>query len=359
MSTPTPAGRSPVVEGFTSVRERTEAWEADRLAAGATRSVGAGDRDRPEEPDPLRTAFQRDRDRIVHSTAFRRLKHKTQVFISPDGDHFRTRLTHTLEVAQIARTIARSLALNEDLAEAIALGHDLGHTPFGHLGETVFRETLDVPFHHAEQSVRIVEHLERKPAGLNLTVQVRDGMENSSWNKQPPTTHEAFVVRFADRIAYLNHDIDDAVRAGLLRVDDLPADVGTELGHTSSQRITTLVTDIVASSDVSGPLGDVDGVRMSDEVFAVMDGLRDFLFEEVYLGDRLRPDTKRAAGVLEALIEHYSHTPPGSPDGLPDDAGLPGDPVERRLIDHIALMTDRYALSTYERLFVPVEWPRH
>lgn len=331
------------------VRLRTEAWEADRLAGGATRSYGAGNRDRTETADPLRTAFQRDRDRILHSPSFRRLKHKTQVFISPDGDHFRTRLTHTLEAAQIARTIARSLALNEDLAEAICLGHDLGHTPFGHLGEVVLTEMLGRPFHHAAHSVRIVEVLESKPYGLNLTVEVRDGMVNSSWNQPEPSTHEAWVVRFADRIAYLNHDVDDAIAGGILAEGELPPDVGQVLGRTSSERITTLVTDLVSSSDVSAPFGDCAGVRMSPPVFAVMDGLRDFMFERVYLSAGLRRETERAAALLGNLMQWYL----ADTGRLPESAGVAGDPYDQRVADFIAGMTDRFAVATYEGIFLP------
>lgn len=331
------------------VRLRTEAWEAERLAGGATRSTGAGHRDRPEAPDPLRTAFQRDRDRILHSPSFRRLKHKTQVFISPDGDHFRTRLTHTLEATQIARTIARSLALNEDLAEAICLGHDLGHTPFGHLGETVLSEMLGRPFHHAAHSVRIVEVLESKPAGLNLTTEVRDGIVNSSWNQPEPSTHEAWVVRFADRIAYLNHDVDDALAAGILEGREFPSDVGDVLGSTSSERITTLVTDLVDTSDVSAPFGSCAGVRMSPRVFAVMDGLRDFMFERVYLSPELCRETERAATLLRNLMQWYL----ADRSRLPESAGVAGDPYEQRVADFIAGMTDRFAVSTYESISVP------
>lgn len=328
---------------------RTEAWESERLAGGATLSVGAGRRDRPEEPDPLRTAFQRDRDRILHSPSFRRLKHKTQVFISPDGDHFRTRLTHTLEAAQIARTIARSLALNEDLAEAICLGHDLGHTPFGHLGETVLTEMLGRPFHHAAHSVRIVEVLEAKPAGLNLTAEVRDGMVHSSWNQPEPSTHEGWVVRFADRIAYLNHDVDDALAAGILDRAEMPPDVAVVLGGTSSRRITTLVSDLVATSDVSAPPGECPGVRMSTRVFTVMDGLRDFMFERVYLSAQLRRETERAATLLRTLMQWYLD----DPARLPESAGVAGDAYDQRVADFIAGMTDRFALATYESIFLP------
>lgn len=331
-------------------REAVESWEQEWLAPGGTRSVGAGNRDRSEAPDPLRTAFQRDRDRIIHSTAFRRLKHKTQVFIAPDGDHYRTRLTHTLEVAQIARTIARALRLNEDLAEAIALGHDLGHTPFGHLGEDVIRDVMSIEYHHAAQSVRVVEVLERRPHGLNLTLEVRDGISNSSWNRGLPSTHEAFVVRYADRIAYLNHDVDDAIRAGLLSEDELPLSVARSLGSDSSERITSLVSDVVATSDVTGPCGEAGGVVMSRPTFEVMDELRSFMFERIYLGPPVARDMGVARRVLTCLLEQFRSAPVGAPEGLPADAGVPGDALDRRVIDYVASMTDRFAIRTYERL---------
>ncbi|MCC7076012.1 MAG: deoxyguanosinetriphosphate triphosphohydrolase [Acidimicrobiia bacterium] len=329
-----------------ATEERDDMW----LAPGAARVQGAGIRTRPEAPDPLRTAFQRDRDRIIHSTAFRRLKHKTQVFIAPDGDHYRTRLTHTLEVAQVARTIARALRRNEDLAEAIALGHDLGHTPFGHLGEDVLRDVLGVPFHHAEQSVRVVEVLERRPHGLNLTAEVRDGISHSSWNRSLPATHEAFAVRYADRIAYLNHDVDDAIRAGLLRESDLPSAVGRALGSGSSARITALVSDVVEASDVTSAPGLCPGVRMSRSVFDVMDEFRTFMFETVYLGPAVAADMSAARRVLEFLITHYLDHDAGEAGGLPEAAGVVGDPREQRLVDHVASMTDRFAIGAYERL---------
>src|SRR5213083_2849467 len=230
-------------------RERIEEIERRTLSDRAVLSAETKGREREEEPHPLRTAFQRDRDRIVHAKAFRRLKHKTQVFIAPEGDHYRVRLTHTLEVAQIARTAARALALNEDLTEAIALGHDLGHTPFGHLGEQALTPFLGRPFRHNEQSLRIVEHLEDDGAGLNLTWEVRDGIVNHPWSMPPPSTLEAKIVRFADRIAYVNHDVDDAIRAGVLDPRELPEGPVAVLGRTHGGRIDTLVTDLVESSE--------------------------------------------------------------------------------------------------------------
>jgi len=347
------------------VREREETWEAARLASGAARSQGAGNRKRDEVPDPLRTAFQRDRDRVIHSRAFRRLKHKTQVFIAPDGDHYRTRLTHTLEVAQIARTIARALRLNEDLAEAIALAHDLGHTPFGHLGEEVFSRFFSTRFHHAEQGLRVVELIEphaEKP-GLNLTDEVRDGIVHSSWNQSPPCTHEAWVVRFADRIAYLNHDLDDAVRAGLLASHDLPEQVRRGLGNTASERIATLVTDVLEASCVdracvspppsaaTSPLAWVQssqrsGVRMGAETFEVMHVFREFMFDNVYRAEHQRAEKEQAVLALEGILSYYL----ADPARLPPMVGVPGSTPERQVMDYIAGMTDRFALSLWADL---------
>ncbi|HSJ51167.1 MAG TPA: deoxyguanosinetriphosphate triphosphohydrolase, partial [Actinomycetota bacterium] len=269
---------------MTTARERTEQIERETLSPHATLSSASKGRERDEPHDPLRTSFQRDRDRIVHSKAFRRLKHKTQVFLAPEGDHYRVRLTHTLEVSQIARTAARALRLNEDLTEAIALGHDLGHTPFGHLGEQALTPFLDRPFRHSEQSLRIVDHLERDGRGLNLTWEVRDGIVNHTWSMPQPATGEAQVVRYADRIAYLNHDADDAVRAGVLEERDLPDEVVEVLGRTHSERIDTLVTDLVANSEASPE------VHLSADVFGALDRLRDFLFERVYLRDQARTE---------------------------------------------------------------------
>src|SRR5512134_2523060 len=250
--------------GVTTPRERIEQIERQTLSPHATLSAASKGRETEEPPDPLRTCFQRDRDRIVHSKAFRRLKHKTQVFLAPEGDHYRVRLTHTLEVSQIARTAARALRLNEDLAEAIALGHDLGHTPFGHLGEQALTPFLDKPFRHNEESLRIVDHLENDGNGLNLTWEVRDGILHHPWSMPEPSTPEGQIVRLADRIAYVNHDVDDAVRAGVLRED--------ELARSHAERINALVTDPVE------PSADSPHVRLSEDVFGALDALRDFMF---------------------------------------------------------------------------------
>ncbi|HEY3022778.1 MAG TPA: deoxyguanosinetriphosphate triphosphohydrolase, partial [Actinomycetota bacterium] len=302
--------------------------------------------ERDEQHDALRTCFQRDRDRIVHSKSFRRLKHKTQVFLAPEGDHYRVRLTHTLEVSQIARTAARALRLNEDLAEAISLGHDLGHTPFGHLGEQALTPFLGRPFRHNEQSLRVVDYLEGEGRGLNLTWEVRDGIVNHTWSMPAPSTLEAQVVRFADRIAYINHDVDDALRAGVIEPTELPDDPLGVLGRTHAERIKTLVTDLVNRSE------DSPEIRMSDEAFRALDTLRDFLFERVYLRDEARSEQDKAIGLVRSLFAHYLD----HPDQVPEEYHrAPGD-LPTRVADYIAGMTDRYALRVYEQLFLPQGW---
>ncbi len=331
---------------MTTPRERTEAIERDTLSPHATLASATKGRELDEPHDALRTCYQRDRDRIVHSKAFRRLKHKTQVFMAPEGDHYRVRLTHTLEVSQIARTVARAVRLNEDLAEAIALGHDLGHTPFGHLGEQALTPFLGRPFRHNEQSLRIVDHLENDGAGLNLTWEVRDGIVNHTWSMPQPATPEAQIVRFADRIAYVNHDVDDAVRAGILGWDELPADPVRVLGRTHSERIDTLVVDLVDRS-AAGP-----EIRLSDEVFGALDELRSFLFERVYLREEARSEQDKAIALVRTLFAHYLD----HPDQVPEEYHrAPGD-VPTRVADYIAGMTDRFAMRTYEQLFLPQGW---
>jgi dGTPase len=327
-------------------RERTEQIERDTLSSFAVRSAESKGRERPEPSDRLRTAFQRDRDRIVHAKAFRRLKHKTQVFLAPEGDHYRVRLTHTLDVSQIARTAARALGLNEDLTEAIALGHDLGHTPFGHLGEQALTPLLDRPFRHSEQSLRVVDHLENDGEGLNLTWEVRDGILHHPWSMPAPSTLEAQVVRFADRIAYVNHDVDDAQRAGVLSVDELPAEALDVLGATHAERINALVTDLVAASE------DRPEVSLSPPVFRALDVLRDFLFSEVYLRTAADDEHDRAIKLLRELFAYYHDHPDELP---PEYHRVPGD-LATRVADFIAGMTDRYAVRTYEQLFLPRGW---
>jgi dGTPase len=328
------------------VRERSEEIERQTLSERAVLAAESKGRERDEEPDLLRTVFQRDRDRIVHSKAFRRLKHKTQVFLSPEGDHYRVRLTHTLEVAQIARTAARALRLNEDLTEAIALGHDLGHTPFGHLGEEALSPFLERPFRHNEQSLRIVEHLENDGRGLNLTWEVRDGIVNHTWSMPMPASLEAQVARFADRIAYVNHDVDDAIRAGILGPEELPLGVTAVLGATHGRRINTLVTDLVSQSE------DAEEIHLSEPVLSALGELRDFLFDRVYLREEARVEQEKAVALVRSLFAYYlEHS-----EAVPAEylAG-PGD-LPTRVADHIAGMTDRYALRTYEQLFLPRGW---
>lgn len=327
-------------------RERTEEIERDTLSHVATFAGDSKGRERDEPEDPVRTVFQRDRDRISHSKAFRRLKHKTQVFLAPEGDHYRVRLTHTLDVSHIARTVARALRLNEDLTEAIALGHDLGHTPFGHLGEQALGPFLGRPFRHSEQSLRVVDYLEDDGKGLNLTWEVRDGIVNHPWSMPPPATLEAQVVRFADRIAYINHDLDDAVRAGVLDAAELPRQPLDILGHTHGARINTLVIDLIDQS------ADQPEVRLSPAVFSALDALRDFLFEQVYTREGARSEHEKAVRLLRDLFSHFLEHPEEMP---PEYHQSPGD-LPTRVADFIAGMTDRYALRTYERLFLPQGW---
>ena len=323
------------------VRLEIEEAEERNLAPYAARSAQSKGRAVPEAPHPLRTAYQRDRDRILHAKAFRRLAHKTQVFLAPEGDHFRVRLTHTLEVTQIARTIARALALNEDLTEAICLGHDLGHTPFGHLGEDVLSEFLGRRFHHNEQSLRIVDTLETRGErrGLNLTWEVRDGIVNHTWSTPPPSTLEARIARFADRIAYVNHDIDDAIRAGVLVDSDLPLITRSVLGATSSDRIDALVGAVVEASLGTG------SVDMRADELAAMLETRKFLFRSVYQRPEVAAEVEQARVVLRAVCAWYR----AHPEALPVEPGLDSDP-EVAVVDHVAGMTDRYAVREYERI---------
>jgi len=331
---------------MTVPRERSEEIELETLSPTATLASASKGREHDEPQDDLRTCFQRDRDRIVHSKAFRRLKHKTQVFLAPEGDHYRVRLTHTLEVSQIARTAARGLRVNEDLTEAIALGHDLGHTPFGHLGEQALTPFLGRPFRHNEQSLRIVDHLENDGEGLNLCWEVRDGIVNHTWSMPQPSTPEAQLVRFADRIAYVNHDVDDAVRAGVIEQDELPIGPLEVLGATHSARINTLVTDLVRRS-ADGP-----EIGLSDDVFQALDALREFLFDHVYLRDEARSEQDKAISMVRSLFAHYLDHPEEVPQ---EYHRAPGD-LPTRVADYIAGMTDRYALRIYEQLFLPQRW---
>ncbi len=325
---------------------RRQAWEDEFLSTLAARSYPA-DRLRAEPDCALRTPFQRDRDRIVHSKSFRRLKHTTQVFVAPEGDHFRTRLTHTLEVTQISRTVARALDLNEDLTEAIGLGHDLGHPPFGHIGEAALDDCLQQrfgrSFRHFEHSLRVVDLLEQDGEGLNLCADVRDGILCHSSRAPQPRTLEGRIVRLVDRVAYLNHDIDDALRAGVLQEGDLPQEEIATLGATGSERITTLVLDLVERSSAAGDI--VQG----EEVGAAMAELRRFMFDRVYLGAAARREAAKVEGAIATLFAEYVD----HPERLPDGGGLDGADLPQRVTDYIAGMTDRYATRAFTALAVP------
>ena len=322
-----------------------QACEERALSPLATRSYPPRRR-HPEPECGLRTPFQRDRDRIVHSKAFRRLKHKTQVFVAPTGDHYRTRLTHTLEVTQISRTVARALRLNEDLVEAIGLGHDLGHPPFGHVGEAALdaclAERFGASFQHHEHSLRVVDALERDGLGLNLTEPVRDGIRTHSGRAPEPATLEGRIVRLMDRVAYINHDIDDALRAGVLSLDELPREPLRILGDSGPRRIDTLVHDLVEHSAAAGEIvqGEVVGAAMRE--------LREFMFERVYLGPEATREHAKIHRVVRALFDHYCECP----DQIP--ASIPAGPPERRVTDYIAGMTDRFCIRAFEALSVPV-----
>ena len=325
---------------------RHAAWEDQFLSPLAARTYPAR-RQVPEPDCGLRTPLQRDIGRIVHCKAFRRLKHKTQVFVSPENDHHRTRLTHTLEVTQISRAVGRALRLNEDLVEAIGLSHDLGHPPFGHIGEDVLdrclRDRFGREFRHYEHSLRVVDVLERDGAGLNLSDDVRDGILCHSGRSPQPRTLEAAIVRVVDRVAYINHDIDDALRAGILREDQLPADAIAVLGDTGSKRIDRLVHDLVEHSERAG------AIVQGEEAGAAMDALRTFMFSDVYLGPVARREHAKVEGVVRTLFTHFCDRP----ELLPDGGGAPGADLPQRVTDYLAGMTDRYAITAFRRLTVP------
>ena len=343
---------------MTSLREQLEQREREILAPQAARSAESRGRLRPEKEDDVRPAFQRDRDRIIHCKAFRRLKHKTQVFFAPTGDHYRTRLTHTLEVSQIARTIAKVLRLHEELTEAIALGHDLGHTPFGHAGERVIDRLMPGGFNHYEQSLRIIDLLENDGRGLNLTWEVRDGIAKHSKGKSGApvgmasdvraATVEGQIMRVADLIAYVNHDIDDATRAGLLKPSDLPADPIAVLGSTSSARIATLVKDVVTET-LAGGLAEI---RMSDRVLQAVLGLRSFLFDAVYENSIATEEFKKATDILSGLWEKVRERP----DEFLDRLTIEREGLDAATRDFIAGMTDRYAVRLFEQIYIPKPW---
>ncbi|MBR6308490.1 MAG: deoxyguanosinetriphosphate triphosphohydrolase [Lachnospiraceae bacterium] len=330
------------------IRKSLEKMEDEYLSKYATRSSKSKGRDRDEEPCDIRPCFQRDRDRIIHSKAFRRLKDKTQVFLSPEGDHYRTRLTHTLEVSQNARTIAKTLKLNEDLVEAIALGHDLGHTPFGHAGERALNRVCPFGFEHAAQSVRTVEVLEKNGQGLNLTYEVREGIRNHQTAGEPATL-EGKVVRLSDKIAYIHHDMDDAIRAGILKEGDVPAEIGDVIGYTIGERLDCFIHDIVMNSQ------NKNDIVMSEPVAKAMKAIREFMFERVYTNPEAKSEESKAEALTETLYNYYMtnfHLLPQDLKALYDK----GDPKEQIVCDYVGAMTDRYAIAVYEEIFIPKTW---
>ncbi len=332
-----------------TIREQTEKIEKDTLSPFAVLSCNTKGRARQEEPCDLRTAFQRDRDRIIHCKAFRRLKHKTQVFLSPEGDHYRTRLTHTLEVSQIARTIARALRLNEDLSEAIALGHDLGHTPFGHAGENALREVCSLGFDHNLQSVRVVEKLEKARKGLNLTAEVLDGIANHTWAGNPSTL-EGQIVRFADVIAYINHDIDDAFRAEILTNNNFPKEFVKILGDGHSKRLSTMVHSVINSSL------DKNFITMQEDILEALLALKDFMFKNVYFNSAAKTEEGKVAELVKSLYNYFMENGEKIPQEYLEILMCEGQ--ERAVLDYISGMTDRYAVAVFSEIYVPKTWQR-
>lgn len=334
-----------------NVRESAEQWERDNLSKYATLSVESQGRDFPETECDIRTVFQRDRDRILHCKAFRRLKHKTQVFLAPEGDHYRTRLTHTLEVSQIGRTIAKALRLNEDLTEAIALGHDLGHTPFGHCGERVLNEFSPTGFKHFEQSIRVVEILEKDGKGLNLTKEVRDGILNHRTDGHP-STMEGKIIRLSDKIAYINHDIDDAIRGGILREEDLPSQYTDILGHSTKERLNTLIHDIIYESL------NQDDIHMSDDISLAMTELRRFMFTSVYTNPVAKSEEVKATKMLKEMCSYFMEHFEEIPVEFRNIGAVRHESPERTVCDYIAGMSDQYAINLFRRIFIPVSWKK-
>lgn len=339
------------------IREEIEKLEYRILHEKAAKSMEAK-RDREEIECDIRTKFQRDRDRILHSKSFRRLKHKTQVFMSPEGDHYRTRMTHTLEVSQIGRTIARALRLNEDLVEAIAMGHDLGHTPFGHAGEFILREGK-TSYHHSKQSLRVVEKLENDGEGLNLTKEVRDGILKHSKGKSPlivegnmPVTLEGEIVRLADKIAYINHDLEDAIRAKIVEETDVPKDIVKILGETKSERIKTIVTNVINSTIENK----YKHIVMEEKIYRAMYNLRDWLFEHVYLSEPVVKELEKGKGIVKALYEYYAENYEEIPFYKKYLEKWGEYDPKQAAVDYVAGMTDRFAIKTYERIFIPRAW---
>ena len=333
-----------------TIRERLEQTEFDLLSPMAQKAALTKGRSREEEDNDVRTCYQRDMDRIVHSKAFRRLMHKTQVFLQPEGDHYRTRMTHTIEVSRIARTIARALLLNEDLTEAIALGHDLGHTPFGHAGEVALTQATGIPFRHNEQSLRVVDILEKDGLGLNLTHEVRMGILGHTGDMIPETL-EGQIVRTSDRIAYINHDLDDAIRAGILKETDIPRELSYVLGESHKERINTLVLDMISYTEETSTLG------MHPDVAQAMDDLRSFLFERVYRNPVAKGEEVKAKAMIQALYEYYIKNPLELPADFIPQLDLEGMP--RVICDYIAGMTDKFAVYKYEQIFIPSAWQIH
>ncbi|MBD5445242.1 MAG: deoxyguanosinetriphosphate triphosphohydrolase [Lachnospiraceae bacterium] len=331
-----------------NIRESLEQWEKEYLSPYAMLSMNSAGRQRPEEQCDIRPVFQRDRDRIIHSKSFRRLKDKTQVFLTPEGDHYRTRLTHTLEVSQNARTIAKALQLNEDLVEAIALGHDLGHTPFGHAGERALNRVCPYGFSHNEQSVRTVDILEKNGIGINLTYEVRDGIRNHQTSGMPSTL-EGRVVRLSDKIAYIHHDMDDAIRGGILKESDVPKEIGDVIGYSCGARLDFFIHDIVTTSR-----GQND-IRMSPDVENAMKKLRQFMFESVYQNPVAKSEEGKAEALIETLYEYYLEHIDKLPDFLKRLLDK-GEEPERLVCDFIGAMTDRFAIATYDNIFIPKTW---
>ena len=332
-----------------TIRESTETWAAQWLSPYASLSRNSRGREKDEPECDIRPVYQRDRDRILHCKSFRRLKHKTQVFLTPKGDHYRTRLTHTLEVAQTARTIARALRLNEDLTEAIALGHDLGHTPFGHAGERALNQVYSEGFAHNEQSVRIVERLEKGGKGLNLTWEVRDGILNHQMSGKPSTL-EGMIVRYSDKIAYINHDVDDAIRAGVIREDEIPGTYTDILGHSTRERLNTMIHDIVNNSQ------EQPTIRMSEDVEFAFRGMRKYMFENVYTNPKAKGEEKKAENILKELFRYYMDHPELLSNEYIERMWQTGETQERSVCDYIAGMTDQYAIAKFQEFFVPVSW---
>ncbi len=332
-----------------TIRENLEQWEKEYLSPYAALSMNSKGRLRDEEQCDIRPVFQRDRDRILHSKSFRRLKDKTQVFLTPEGDHYRTRLTHTLEVSQNARTIAKALQLNEDLVEAIALGHDLGHTPFGHAGERALDKVCPLGFEHNEQSLRMVDVLEKDGMGLNLTMEVRDGILNHQTSGNPFTL-EGQIVRLSDKIAYIHHDMDDAIRGGILTEEDVPRSIREVIGFTTGERLDHFIHDIVTASYGQNT------IKMSEPVAQAMKDLRDFMFENVYKNPNAKSEESKAEQLMVTLYNYFL----GNLDKLPKDLLRNinnGETKERVVCDYVASMTDRYAINMYEQIFIPKSWP--